>query len=106
MAGPTVVEQQTPQENSIQTMVMDALGKFKSMTRDKFDMQAVLDPLSDKIDMERLMEVPFSTVYDTIFLGRNPELVGKWKESLLKYSKTMTYSLPVAQLPPTRSPAP
>ena len=89
MAGPTVEGQQTPKENQIQTMVMDALGKFKSMTRDKFDMQAVLDPLSDKVDMDRLMEVPFATVYDTIFYGKNPELVGKWKESLLKYLKTV-----------------
>ena len=81
MAGPTV-EGQTVAKS----MVMDYLGKFKSMTRDKFNMEMALDPLSDQIDLSEITELPFSTVFDTIFLGKNPELVGKWRESLTRFS--------------------
>ena len=76
-------------EPVVKSMVMDALGKFNSLTKDTFDMQAVLNPLSDKMDISALLELPFATVFDTIFLGKNPALVGRWKESLMKYLKTV-----------------
>ena len=74
---------------TIQSMVMDTLGKFKSMGSDNFRMDSVIDPLSTTKALKDLQELPFSTVFDTIFLGKNPELVGEWQESLTRYLKSV-----------------